>query len=224
VDKNLVDRIRELIADIERRVPYASVTNFEGESLEIRIDRKDEKLSNPKANRGLVLTVFNGEHFQEFATDDDDPDLWSRFFRAAADSVSVRPSKYEIPVGAGGEAAYRTEVAIDPDRKSTVEKLDLMRTRRDRILKSSQVVNAMVTYTERRENKIFINRARTVEEQIRRITNFLIAFVTDGKTMKTNFIVCGGTGGLERIDVRDERIDAMVETARKLLGAQRSLP
>jgi len=224
VDKSLVGRIRELIVDAERKVPYASVSCFEGESMEIRVDRKDEKISNPKANRGLVLTMFNGEYFHEFATDTDDPEGWPRFFRTAADSVSRRPSKYQIPTGEPGETTYRTEERIDPDRMSAVEKLDLMRSRRDRILGSAQVVNAIATYTERRENKIFINRVRAVEEQVRRITNFLIVFVTDGKSMKTNFIVCGGTGGMEMVEVRDEKIDAMIETARKLLDAQRIEP
>jgi TldD protein len=99
-----------------------------------------------------------------------------------------------------------------------------MRSRRDRVLGSPQVVNAIATYMERRENKIFINRVRSVEEQVRRITNFLMVFVTDGKSMKTNFIVRGGTGGMEMVEVRDEKIDAMIETARKLLAARRIEP
>jgi TldD protein len=224
VDKKFVDRIRELIADAERKVPYASATIFAGEGMEIRIDRKDEKIAALKANRGLVLTIFNGEYFQEFATDEGDPDRITRFFRAAADSVKRRRSKFEIPPGVPQEASHRTGERINPDKMSATEKLDLMRGRRDRILKAEKVVNAMVTYTERMENKTFINRVRVVEEHVRRITHFLIAFVTDGKTMKSNFLTTGGTGGLERIEVRDEKIDEMIDTARKLLEAERIAP
>ena len=224
MDKNLVGRIRELTAEAERKVPYASATYFTGGGMEIRVDRKDEKIAALKANRGLVLTVFNGEYFQEFATDDDDPDRMTRFFRAATDSVSRRPPKYEIPVGVAQEKAYQTEEQICPEAMNATEKLDLMRGRRDRILRADQVVNAMAMYAERRENKIFINRVRVVEEQVRRVTHFLIAYVTDGKTMKSNFLIAGGTGGLERIEVRDDQIDNMIETARKLLRAERITP
>lgn len=224
MDRKFIGRIRELIAEAERKVPYASATCFAGDGMEIRIDRKDEKIAALKANRGLVLSVFNGEYFQEFATDDDDPDRMVRFFRDATDSVKQRPSRFEIPVGTAQEASYRTGERVSPDTMSATEKLDLLRGRRDRILKAEKVVNAMVTYSERRENKIFINRVRVVEEQVRRITHFLIAFVTDGKTMKSNFLTAGGTGGLERIEVRDEKIDEMIDTARKLLSAERIAP
>ena len=224
MDKKFVGRIRELIAEAERKVPYASATCFAGDGMEIRIDRKDEKIAALKSNRGLVLTIFNGEYFQEFATDDEDPDRIARFFRSATDSVKRRPPKFEIPAGAAQETSHRTGERINPDAMSVTEKLDLMRDRRDRILKAGQVVNAMVIYAERMENKTFINRVRVVEEQVRRISHFLIAFVTDGKTVKSNFLTAGGTGGLERIEVRDEKIDEMIDIARKLLDAERIAP
>lgn len=224
MDRNLVDQIRDLVVAAEHKVPYASATAFAGDGLEIRIDRKDERIANLEANRGLVLTLFNGEYFQEFATDDLSPDGLTRFARDAVASVSLKPPKYVIPAGSPLEKTFRTDEQVSPDSLSVTDKLALMRQRRDRILRSAQVVNAFAIYTERLEKKLFVNRHRVIEEQIRRLSHFLVVFVTDGKEVKSNYISSAGTGGMERIDIPDGRIDGMIETTRKLLTSERITP
>lgn len=224
MNRDIVGLLRGLIAEAEKTVPYAAATCFEGESLELQVDRKDEKVSAPKANRGFVLTLFNGEYFEEFATDLLPADGLADFCRAAAASVSVRPARYEIPAGPVLEASYRTEELIPADRVPLTEKLELLRRRRDRILAGGQVVNAMVSYGERSGTKVFVNRSRAVEERIRRLNHLMAVFLSDGRQMKHNFLTAGGTGGLELIEFGDEAIDRMVETGRRMLTAERIEP
>ncbi len=224
MDNGLFGTLRGLIVEAEQKVPYAAASYFEGECLELQVDRKDDKISSPKANRGFILTLFNGEYFEEFATDRLETDDLVRFCRAAVASMTVRPVRYEIPSGPGLEASYRTEERIPASTVPITEKLELLRHRRDRILAAGQVVNAVVSYGERTGTKVFVNRCCSVEERIRRLNHVMVVFLSDGRQMKQNFLIKGGTGGMELIEVSNEQIDGMVETGRRMLGAERIEP
>lgn len=224
LDQRIIPALRDLIDEAEKRVTYAAVTCYESDGLDIQVDRKDDRLTAPRANRGFVFTLFNGEFFQEFATDELELDRLVKFGRAAIAEVTPRTPRYEIPSGPALTTTYQTEEIVPPGKMSLMDKLGLLRQRRDKILAARQVINAVLSYSERRHTKLFINRSRVIEEKIQRMRHLLVVFISDGHQMKHNYLIRGGTGGLELIEVSDGEIDELVAWGRRLLNSQRIEP
>ena len=224
MDSTLSSIIQGVLKKAEQKFPYASATSFSNRGIEIDLDKKEEHLSSATSSLGFVLSLFNGEYFEEFATDQLEEDQLVAFCRNAIDSASVHTQKYDINTQTQGNQSFRTEEKRDPDQFSTNEKIDMLRQRRARIVAGKNVINCRVTYSEELKNKTFISSSGIIEESLRNISHFLMAYVSDGNKLKYDYLSAGGTGGLELIDVTDEEIDALIENANRLLDAQNITP
>ncbi len=224
LDQRIIPALRDLVEEAEKKVPYAAVTCFESDGVEIQVDRKDDRITAPRPNRGFVFSLFNGEFFQEFATDEIELDRLVKFGRAAIAGVTPRPPRYEISCGSALSASYQTDEISPPGKMLLMDKLDLLRQRRNKILAAHQVINAVLSYSERRQTKLFINRCRVIEEKIQRMHHILVVFISDGQQMKHNYLIRGGTGGMELIEVSEGEIDELVAMGRRLLNSQHIEP
>lgn len=220
MDRALSGIIQSILKKAERKYPYATATSFSNRGIDIDLDKNEEHLSSASSNLGFVLSIFNGEHFEEFATDNIEKDHLVDFCRNAIDNASVHRRKYDIDIQAHGDQSFRTEEKSDPDRLSTNEKIDMLRQRRARIIAGKNVVNCRVTYSDELKNKTFISSSGIIHETVRNISHYIVVYVSEGNKLKYDYLSTGGTGGLELIDVADEEIDALVDSANKLLGAQ----
>lgn len=224
MDRALSGIIQSILREAERKYPYATATSFSNRGIDIDLDKNEEHLSSASSNLGFVLSIFNGEYFEEFATDNIEKDHLVDFCRNAIDSASVRKRKYEIDTQAHGDQSFRTEEKSDPDRLSTNEKIDMLRQRRARIIAGKNVVNCRVTYSDELKNKTFMSSSGIIDETVRNISHYLMVYVSDGDKLKYDYLSTGGTGGLELIEVADEEIDALVDSANNLLAAQSIKP
>jgi TldD protein len=224
MDKALCSIIQDILRKAEQTFPYATATSFSNRGMEIDLDRQEEHLSSASSNLGFVLSIFNGEYFEEFATDKLEKDHLVAFCRDAINRATVRRQEFDINTPIQGSQSFRTEEKSDPDRLSTNEKIDMLRQRRARITAGKNVVNCRVTYSDELKSKTFISSSGIIDEAVRNISHFLMAYVSDGNQFKYDYLSTGGTGGLELIDVANEEIDALVDNANKLLGAQSIKP
>lgn len=224
MNNSLIATVKEIIIEAEKRFPYVCATFFNNRGIEIRIDKKDEKVSASPSNLGFVLSLFNGEYFQEFATDKIEKDFLVKFCRKAIADTQPKQIKYYITPGRKCHKLYKTKEKVNPDRLSLTEKIAMLRQHREQILKGDKVVNGIASYSEQLNTKVFINRNRTISEEIRRVFQILIAYASDGKETKSNYLSLGGTGGMELLKVTNEEIDELVDIARRLLYAEKVLP
>jgi TldD protein len=224
MDKALASTIQGILKKAEQKFPYATATSFSNRGLEIDLDKKEERLSSVSSNLGFVLTIFNGEYFEEFATDKFEENNLIAFCRDAIDRTSVREQKYHINTPAQGNQSFRTEEKRDPDQLSTNEKIDMLRQRRARIVTGKNVINCRVTYSDELKHKTFICSSGIIDEAVRQISHYLMVYVSDGSTLKYDYLSTGGTGGLELIDIADDKIDELVDNANRLLDATNIKP
>jgi len=218
--------LRDVVADMERSVPYAAALMRSSEGL--RVDLRD---GGQTANRldplaGVVLTASNGHSLEETATDRTDPDA----VRAAAADLVARvrarttngtSPALEIVPEAPADADYATPMQIDPASLTLAEKLARYEAVRRQLRESdARAVQASAGYGETLQQTVFVNRVGMVTQQVRRTTLALILFVSDGQQQRYDYFGRGGTGGLEVVEVPPEDLAEMAETAVGLLTAR----
>lgn len=224
MDSAIATGLQDIIKKAEAKIPYAAGTFFSNRGIDINIDKKDEHLSAIRNNLGFVLSIFNGEYFEEYATDIIDKTHLAAFCRDAIQNVRVKKTKRKIGVPAQGTASFKTEEQINPDRLSLNEKTEMLRHRRTLILAGQNVINCRIVYSEELRNKTFITSAGIMNEEIRNISHYLMVYVSDGQQLKYDYISTGGTGGLELVEISDGQIDDLIESANKLLHAKKIEP
>ena len=224
MDSTLTTILQDILRKAEARLPYVAGTFFCNRGIDISIDRKDEHLSAIRNNLGFVLSIFNGEYFEEFATDRIDKTHLTAFCRNAIRGVDVRKTKCKIAAPLQGTSSFKTEEKINPDRLSLNEKIDMLRHRRATILAGKNVVNCRIVYSEELRNKTFVTSTGVTNEEIRNISHYLMTYVSDGRQLKYDYISTGGTGGLELVEISDSQIHDLVESANRLLHAEKIEP
>lgn len=218
--------LREVVAEMERSVPYAAVLMRSSDGL--RLDLRD---GGQTANRldpmpGVVLTASNGHDLEETAIDETDADP----IRAAAAELveriraqrgnGSRPSLEIVPTGPT-DADYATPMQIDPASLTLADKLARFEAIRRQLRDAdTRAVQASAGYGETLQQQVFVNRVGMTTQQVRRTTFSLVLFVSDGQQQRYDYIGRGGTGGLEVIDVPQQELVEMAETAVALLAAR----
>lgn len=218
--------LAELVADMERSVPYASALAraTEGLDLELRDDEQSAKRLDPVG--GVVLTVSNGYALEEAATDRTDPDSVHAMARELVERArAYRPDgsapPLEIEPDGAADADYATPVEIDPASLPLADKLERYEALRRRLRgMDERSVQAICEYADRSQWGVVVTRGGLVTQQLRRGFVTLILFVSDGTQQRYDFIVQGASGGLEHLEVTDEALTQLAETAVALLSAR----
>lgn len=224
MDASLTEVVRNILADAVKKFPYSVATLFDNRGIDINLDRENERISSRQGNRGFVLSIFNGQYFEEYATDLLDKNHIKEFCRNAFAAVSVKEKEYELTPPPKGNRSFKTEEKVDPDKVSLSDKLDVLRKRRASVLRGKNMVNCTISYSEESSNKTFITYNGSIDEQMRRISHFMVAYVSNGKELKYDFFSTGGTGGLEIVDIPDNTIPDLVDSANRLFQAENIEP
>ena len=218
--------LREVVAEMERSVPYAAalMRASEGLRLDLRDGGQTADRLDPMA--GVVLTASDGHALEETATDRTDPDA----VRAAAAELVARvrsrradssaPTLDIVPDGPA-EADYATPMLVDPASLSLADKLARYEAIRRQLRDADRrAVQASANYRETLQRSVFANRAGMVTQQLRRTLLQLVLFVSDGQQQRYDYVGHGGTGGLEQVEVPQAELAEMTETAVGLLTAR----
>ena len=217
--------LREVVAEMERSVPYAAALMRASEGL--RLDLRD---GGQTANRldpmaGVVLTASDGHALHETAVDRTDPETVTAVARElVARALASHPAAGEPPLeivpDEPTEADYATPVEIEPASLPLADKLARLDATRRRLRDADdRAVQASAGYGETQQRQVFVNRVGLVTQQVRRTTLSLVLYVTDGHQQRYDYLARGGTGGLELVEIGDEEMAEMAETAVALLTA-----
>jgi TldD protein len=224
----------DVVARIERTYAYGAVLLVDSEDLVVDVDRSQERIEREGPRRGVVLTGFDGREVREVATVDLTPD---GLFRAAGDLAAMaqpgagrwwglgpRPGETRGE-DAAAQSEFSTLGAVDPAGISLREKLDLCRSHVRRGLGlDRRCFNAVATYHEQRQHKIFANRKGTMAQTITRVNCGCGVYIADGGPPRGDFIFQGGTGGYELVELPERDWEELGETLRALLRAKRLTP
>lgn len=219
-ESDVVALLRQLVADMETRVPYAAALLVDRRSTSIGVDDQTKDIGGGSPNRGAVFTIHNGRWFQETATTDVTPDG----LRAAAKTLlaSARVTNVEVDVDPGPplDATYETPCEVDPRPLGLAEHLDRTAALQSRLRAlDDTIVNCSADYSQRESREIFVNRNRVLRQHVLRVRTSVSAYASDGGRTASNFDRKGGTGGLELTAFSDAELEQIVRDARTLVTA-----
>ena len=218
--------LRDVVAEMERSVPYAAALMRASEGLRLGLRDSGQSAQRLDPFAGVVMTASNGHALEETATDRTDPDSIHRAARELVARVrshaidDAGPALEIVPDGPV-DADYATPVEVDPGSLSLAAKIARFEAIRSELRQSdARVVQAAAGYGETRQQQVFVNRVGMVTQQVRRTTLTLIVYVSDGHRQRYEYIGRGATGGLEGIEVSPSELATAAETAVGLLAAK----
>jgi TldD protein len=217
--------LRDVVAEMERSVPYASalIRFNEGQSIDLRDSEQSASRQDPFS--GVVLTASNGHALEESASDAIDAGSINRMARELVERVRNRhpdgpEPELAIQANGPGDADFATPVTVDPQSVSLTDRIARYEGLRQRLRgMEDRAVQAIAVHREGSQTSIFANRSGMTTQQIRRVVLILQLFVSDGQQRQFDVVIKAGTGGLELLDVSDEELADCAATAASLLSA-----
>ena len=227
----LAATLGDLVAELERRFPYAAVLLSGSSGMRINDTGGEQSANEVSPARGAVFTVYDGAAFQEYATGDLEPDTLARDVRAWAAGITAQPGGAPPAVGGADGAGmrlleeFRTEGAIAPATVPLREKLAVIRDVQQRLKAlDPRIVQARVIYGDATDDKLYIGRGRTLRQHVTRTVCGVLAAVSDGAQVRFHFESFGGTRGFELTRIGDEQLRAVADMALRLLEAGKIEP
>ena len=216
--------LADIVAEGEKGVPNFSVLLSNNHSLNIVVNHREERVTEPPPYAGTVLSAFDGSTMHEHAMGS-----FSRteVKKAAKELVrGLSSGKYKAQDEAGQHGDYATTVKIDPVEMTVQEKLDRCRElhRRAKDL-DPHIVNVQVLYREFNEHSIFASRNTDIAQRVQRVALYLFVFVAgeDGQ-VRYNWKTKAATGGWEALEFGDDEIRELIAATVALLSAERIEP
>lgn len=217
--ENLRPILRDLVAEVARKFPYASGFVTRSSELRVMSSLRDERVSETGPTAGAVFTVWNGSHFEESATGDLSPDGLATAARELASTAKVHitaagRAAIDVPALTAfahhGSLTYSTPVRVDPTIVSLEEKLDLCRRTRDRAARlDPRVVDAQGSYDEGHVQTLFAGPAADMAQEIWRIGFGFFDVAAEGDIVRFDGASNGGTGGFELAALEEREWEAV---------------
>lgn len=221
----LRERLPDIVAEMERQVPYASALAMRTTGVNITVNNREQQVSPVAPEQGVVLAAWTGEHFAELATGDVDPERLLREAREFCASLPIKSNGIQIDPGPKMRRQFATPCQIDPATVPLPDKFACcVETQSRMAIADRRVVNAQVGYRDETEAKVFANRHKLVTQELKRSRFSLTLFVSDGQHTVYDWRIKDGTVGFEVTELSDEELEKLKQSALALLTAERIEP
>ncbi len=221
--------LAELVSYMENVVPYASAFASTIEGRRVGASSYDKSVSIEPKSGGVTLTCFTGNHFVERSVSDvSQENLKKTADLLLADCQQARINKdSKIVINAGEKISqdFYVEMQENPLDLNLAETLDLAQERRIKIQKLHEnIVNCGVRYSFDSKQELFVNRHKTLFQELNRWTSmFYAVFSKDGKSSQ----IWGGHslhGGAEHRHMDESYIKKSIADGALLMDAERIKP
>jgi len=214
----------ELVAEAEKKVPYASalVTQSAGET--VVKSPADERTNPVPPQPGIRISVWDGATFHSVATSRiEDRDYLRRLTRELVETITVKDGPMPEP-GPQMDKHFQSEFKEDPEQVTTQQRQDICRHAFD-LLKDfdARIVAPRVICGYGREYRLFCNRGRLLSSDISNVGFYLVPIASDGGKQVMNFAGFNGTGH-EATRVYDEKIREVADLTVRYLSADKITP
>ncbi len=223
------DQLSDLIAHLEKTVPYAAALYKKKSGVRVTANRVQESVEPEDPAEGLVVTLWNGQNFFEYSTNRWEwKELRGTLSGLAADSMKQLDKKRDVTMIDPGPAIdkdFHSTVKEDPSTVPAAKKLDIARERMKKALGvDPRVANAVSILGDTTGEDIFVNRSKRMSQRITRVDAILVVFVAEGNKMADVHSGVSKNAGLEKATISDEEIKKMVADAAVLAKADRLEP
>ncbi|MEW6686917.1 MAG: TldD/PmbA family protein [Candidatus Edwardsbacteria bacterium] len=215
----------EIIASLEKKIPYASALVTASEGNAIFIDNQEQRISEIIPTVGTVFTAFNGLYFEERAFSSVEERELLKEAKRLREEVYLQRGKIKINPGEPLVKDSHTTCQIDPRRMPLQEKFSRLKKLQAELQGlDKRIINARVSYQEVCEEKIFANRTRLLSQELLRTEIALVIFVSNGQRMEYDWLIKAKMAGWETTEIKEEEIDKLKNRALELLQAEKITP
>jgi len=217
--------LKECVARLEAVVPYASALCTRRSGLSVRATGKQTTVEPMDPMVGCVLSAFTGSTFLEVATND----LTAAGLRAAtatllerATAAGVDANGPRIDAGEPGDRQFTTAEVVPAGGVPLQEKVGRAQELRDKASRrDTRVVHAVARIADVQAQELFVNRARSLFQDLRRAEAVVFVVVSGGGDQAELYGGRGRAGGFEHCALPDGLLDEVVTDAARILGAPR---
>jgi len=219
----------DLVEFLERKVPYAYAQVARTRELKIRVSHSEKQVRPEATLSGVVIGVFNGCQFYEWASSETHYDKIASLVEAIAEHIPSAGSRQRLNIDPGKkmERSFTTSVGTDPDEVSLRDKLDWCLGRHDEIKKHSpHLINADVNYSDFVADILFVNRNKLLSQKLVRTEVMAMPYLSQGGRTLYNFEGQCKARGFELTEstLNDDELKKLVQDTERLLSGSRIQP
>ncbi len=220
--------VQDMVYDLEGTFPYASVLALEtsGERITVQTRQQSAELLDPA--RGAVLTAFNGRSFLESATFDLSPEGLNEAMARLKELGKDQGIFYDGPVidpGPKVNEDFLVKCQNHPEYVSLGDKIQACADLKDRLHREEErVVQATAQYAYTRNRELFVNRHKTLYQDLRRTQMVAQVIMREGDQSVHLHTGQALQGGYEQAFIPEDKLSRLIEDCRRLLSARRLDP
>jgi TldD protein len=220
--------LKELVSSMEKTVPYASALAMETLGERVVVMTRESRVEPLDPSRGVVLTVFTGRHFMEYSTGDLTRDSLSRAAKELvkmAELAGIDTGGPFIDPGGPLERDFTVAEGIPNDSVPLADKVARCSAYRERLqAMDRRIVNAVSYYAYVRNRELYVNRDKTLYQDIRRGQAVIQAVMREGDDNAQLHEGDSRQGGYENAAIPEDKFDKLVYDCGRILGAPRLAP
>ena len=207
----LVDLLSTLVADLERKFPYASARFNSQTGIAIHRDRRSKSVSEAGfPSRGVSLRVFDGASFHEAGVGSTDPDALHAAAKGLSSEVPLARERYRIHRLPAHSESWRTAMKEDPASVPLADRVAIVDHEFDRInWDDPRVRNVSVTTGVTEVRRIFVDRNRRLRSTTTLVSHSALLFGFDKGKPGFSLQRGDGQGGLELARLSDETVERL---------------
>ncbi len=217
----LTDVFASIVADLERKFPYASALHTSTGGVTMTRHRQGKSVSeSPFGTSGVSLRVFDGRVFHESAVGTSDADALHAAAKALKNEVTLAAGGRKIEPLAEHAEVWRTPMKIDPDTLSLAERMTRLEHEFERgNWDDPRIRNVTVTTSADRIRRVFVDRTRRLASESMMIGHTLIMFGFDGGRPGFSFVRNVAQGGYELATLSEAQIEKSRREVVDMFGA-----
>jgi len=218
--------LKSSIVELEKIFPYASAFVGDLDGRNIYAGKFDKSVTLVQPEKGVTFTIHDGEKFIERSIDKvDASSLKEVVSELIANNKPADKIITEIDPGEEIEKDFFIEMEKDPQ---SLELKDLLATAeewKEKLIRiSDKIINCGVIMGSQRVKELFVNRNKTLYQEINRWNNGFYAILKDGDQTNQVWDMRSKLGGYEMLDLSEENMKKVISDGEKLLNADRIKP
>ena len=219
--------LKQLVSDMEKTVPYASALAMETLGERVVVMTKESRVEPQDPSRGVVFTVFTGSQFMEYSTGDLSPDSLKSASRELVRMAETAGIGGDVTVepGPGMEQDYFVTEVIPNGGITLQDKVARCSVYREKLqAMDRRIVNAAAMYAYTRNRELYVNRNKTLFQDLKRAQAVIQAVMRDGDDTAQLHAGDSHQGGYENSTIPVARFEDLVHDCGRILGAPRLAP
>ena len=207
----LVDELSTIVAELEKKFPYASALYTSQGGIAISRDRNGKRVSESGSpTRGVSVRVFDGSTFHDAAVGTAEPSAIHAAARRLSKDVALAQQKFKIEALAPESRTWRTAMEQDPARVPLADRVALVDREFERCNWDDPRVRSARVATDVSEiRRVFVDRTRRLASATTMVNHAVILFGLDQGKPGSAFTRRTGQGGLELARLTDAQLERL---------------